>query len=86
MGTMGAAAWAMTDFDRTTATGYERTTRFEGYKAMESLSKVGERVNAELNLIVADRFVIQIKGRGVDMDAVKAAAKSLDFGRLARIG
>ncbi len=84
MGTMGAAAWAMSEFDRTTATGYERTTRFEGYKAMESLSRTGGRVDAELSLVVADRFVIQIKGRGVDMDAVKAAARSLALDQLAR--
>jgi hypothetical protein len=86
MGALGAAAWAMSEFDRTTATGYERTTRFEGYKAMESLSSAGGRVHAELSLIIADRFVIQIKGTGIDMDAVKATARALDLGRLARLG
>jgi hypothetical protein len=82
---MGAAAWAMTEFDRTTETGYSRTSRFEGFKAMESLSGEGGRVNTELAIVVAERFIIQIEGRGVDMDVLKDAARDLDLRGLSRI-
>jgi len=84
-GMMGAAAWAMTDFDRTTDTGYERTGRFEGFKVMESLSREGSRVRTQLAIVVGERFIVQLEGRGVDMDVLRDAAKGLDLRGLARM-
>jgi hypothetical protein len=86
LGPLSGAAWALSEYDRTTSTGYERTTRFEGFKAMESQSSEGGRMRAELNIIIDDRFVVQIKGRGVDVDALKAAARTIGLRRLAALG
>ena len=35
MATMAMAAWTMADIDKETATGYEKTTKIEGFKAYE---------------------------------------------------
>lgn len=86
LGAFGGAAWAMSEFDRTTATGYERTTRFEGYKAMESQSTQGSRVRTELSVIVADRFVVQLRGRGIDVDGLKDVARRVGLRKLASLG
>jgi hypothetical protein len=82
-GVMGAAAWAMTDFDRTTSNGYERTSRFEGHKAFESLTRDGGVLRTELSIMVDNRFIVQLEARESDMDALKRVAKSLDLRSLA---
>ncbi len=79
-----AAAWAMIDIDRTTSSGYERTSRFEGYKALEKVARDGGRLRTEFSVIVGDRLVLQLKGREVEIDRLKAAAKALDLRALAR--
>lgn len=81
---MGMAAWSMTDFDRTTSSGFERTTRFEGFKAMESQSKQGSYTSAKLSVLVGERFIVQLEGQNVELDALKGAARSLDLRELAR--
>ncbi len=78
------AAWSMVDFDRTTSTGYERTIRFEGYKAVETMSRDGGRLRTELSVIAGDRVIVQLKGVEVDIDQLKDAAKALDLRALAR--
>jgi hypothetical protein len=83
-GAMGMAAWAMTDFDRTTSSGFERTTRFEGFKAMESQSKQGSYASAKLSVLVGERFIVQLEGQNLELDALKDAAGSLDLRGLAR--
>lgn len=86
MGVMGAAGWAMTEFDRTTRTGYDRTGRFEGFKTLESLSREGGTMRTELNIIVADRFIVKVEGRDVEMDDLKDAARRLGLRSLAAEG
>jgi hypothetical protein len=73
----------MTDFDRTTSNGYERTGRFEGHKAFESLSREGGVLRTELSIVVDNRFIVQLEARDSDMDALKRVAKSLDLRSLA---
>jgi hypothetical protein len=58
---MASAGWAMTTFDRTTATGFERTSTFEGYKSMESQNQQGANVSSELS-ILAGNFLVQLRG------------------------
>lgn len=81
-----AAAWAMIEFDRTTSTGYERTIRFEGFKGREELSKNSGRVRTELSLLLGERIVLSLQGLGIEMDALKDAARAMDLRRLARAG
>ena len=78
---MMGAAWTMTDVDRETATGYEKTVRLgesKGYRTYDSDSRRGE-----FSLVVADRFLVNVTGRGVDDDALEAALRAVDLSALA---
>jgi hypothetical protein len=80
---MAAYAWAASEIDRETSTGYEKTTKFNGYKAHEKYdnsSKYGE-----LSVLVGDRFVVESQGNSVDMNAIKDALGKVDLGKLDRM-
>lgn len=86
MGLMSMAAWAMATYERTTDTGYERTTTFEGYKGMETLNRDGDNLRGELNLIVGNRFLVTLQAYQVEMDAIHDAARGLELDDLADEG
>jgi hypothetical protein len=46
----------------------------------EEISKTGGTNN--FTLVLADRFVVSAKGRGVDIDALKSAVGGLDLAKL----
>ena len=71
---------AATDVDRETTTGYEKTTRYSGHKAMEKYDRSSK--HGEISVMVADRFVVAAEGNGVDMDALKNAVGQVNLGRL----
>ena len=80
LGMMGAA-WTMTDVDRETATGYEKTVRLgesKGYRKYDTDSRRGE-----FSLVVADRFLVEVTGRGVDDGDLEAALRTVDLAALA---
>ena len=79
MGLAGMAAWALMDFNRSNADGYERTTTFEGFRAMESSRQSGGRLHTELSILVGDRFIVQLTGQEVEVEALAAAARALDL-------
>jgi hypothetical protein len=77
---MAAYAWANSEIDRETSTGYEKTTKFNNYRAREQYdnsSKYGE-----LSVMVGNRFVVEAQGNGVDMGAIKDAMGKVDLGKL----
>ncbi|MFC1679896.1 YIP1 family protein, partial [Elusimicrobiota bacterium] len=73
-------AWGLVDMEKETDTSYERTLRYKGGKAHEKYDRVMREGIFET--IVAKRFSVKVKGRGVDMDAIRAAADQVDVGRL----
>jgi hypothetical protein len=77
---MTAYAWAKVDVDRESDTGYEKTTTFNGYKAHEKYDK--QNKSGEISVLVGDRFVVEVDGRGVDMDAIKSNLGKVDLGKL----
>jgi len=77
------AAWSKLDVDRETDDGYERTTTFDGHKAYEKYND--KRKRGEINLIVNSRFIVQVEGRGVEMDELKRAIKKIDLDDLAKL-
>ncbi len=83
MAMMGMAAWAMSEVDKETSTGYEKTTRVDGYKAYEQYDN--KRQNGEVNVLVADRFIVSVKGRKVSMDQIKDTLDDLDLAKLAKM-
>ena len=76
-----AYAWAYTEFDRETDSGYEQTMKFEGHRAFEKFDSADSR--GELHVIVADRFIVEGDSYGVKMDDLKSAVKQVDLGKLA---
>jgi hypothetical protein len=83
MALMGMAAWAMVEVDKETRTGYERSTRVGSYKGFEKYDN--ENKSGELNLIVADRYLLAIRGRQVSMDDMKSTLKDMNLDRLAAL-
>lgn len=77
---MAAYAWAMTDIDRETSTGYEKTTRFNGHKAMEKYDN--QTKYGELSVLVGDRFVVAAEGNAVSMNDLKGALNQVNLGKL----
>ncbi len=78
---MGLAAWRMTDVDRETGTGYERTTDYRGHPAFETYDMEGTP-RAEFQTIVSDRFLVELDGRDLEMDRLKRAMEDLDIAEL----
>lgn len=77
---MAAYAWAATDMDRESDTGYEKTAMFNGYKSHEKWDKASN--SGELSVLVGGRFVAEASGYGVDMNALKDALTKIDLKKL----
>lgn len=83
MAMMGMAAWALAEVDKETASGYEKTTRINGMKAYEKYDNDGK--DGEVNVLVGDRFVVNVKGRNVTMDQIKDTLGDLNLDQLAKL-
>ncbi|WP_221390067.1 hypothetical protein [Dyadobacter sp. NIV53] len=79
--TMSLAAWTMADIDKETETGYEKTTKLEGHKAFEKYDAVNK--SGELNVLVADRYVVNVNGNNVTVDKLKSILGDMDLEKLA---
>ncbi len=75
-----AFGWAVVEIDRETDTGYEKTTTFAGHRAHEQYDKRGR--TGELQVLVADRFVVEVEGHDVTIDVVKDALGKIDLRKL----
>lgn len=74
---MGVAAWATMEIDRESDTGYERTIEIDGHKAYEKWDAHSGK--AELVLLYKDRFIITLKGDGLDEDDMRKALRRIDY-------
>lgn len=70
---MFGQAWLMTDFDRESDQGYERTMKYKGYPGYEKFDTSGNYSRGEMSVIVADRFLIKAESGNLDMDKTKSA-------------
>lgn len=80
---LGLAGWASAEIDRETETGYEKSTVIGGNKAFEKYDNRSK--HGEVNVIVGNRFIVEVKGRDVKIDDLKAAVGKLDLGKLATL-
>jgi hypothetical protein len=81
--TMTLAAWSIAEIDKETTEGYEKTTKVEGYKAFE---KYNNKTKAgELNVLVEERYIVDIEGDKLSMEQLKEVLKSLDLTKLASL-
>lgn len=83
MALMGMAAWSMASIDKETETGYEKTTEYKGHKAFEKYNTNGK--DGEISVLVANRYIVQVQGRNVDMDKIKDVLEAIDLDKLADI-
>ena len=77
---MAAYAWAATEVDRESDTGYEKTSSFNGYKSHEKWDKSSK--SGEISVLVGNRFVAEVDGNGVEMDALKDALNKVNLKKL----
>lgn len=82
-GLAGLAAWGWTvaEVDKETETGYERTTKYQGHKAFEKYDN--QYQNGNIDVLVAERFMVSVSGNNVPMDVIKSALENVDLGKLA---
>jgi hypothetical protein len=77
---MAAFGWAMAEIDRETESGYEKTSTYGGFKAFEKYNKNNQ--DGEIQVLVGNRFSVEVKGHEVTMDQVKAALGKIDLAKL----
>ncbi len=78
---LGMSAWAMGSYSRETDTGYEKTTTVNGCKGMEKYDTKNKE--GSLQILVADRFIVDVQGYGVTMDTLKQVVDKIDLKKLA---
>jgi hypothetical protein len=77
---MAAFGWATAEIDRETDSGYEKTSSYGGYKAFEKYNKSDQ--NGEIQVLIGNRFGVEVKGYGVAMDQLNAALSKIDLAKL----
>lgn len=77
---MAAYAWGATEIDRESDTGYEKTSTFNGFKSHEKYDKGSK--SGEISVLVGGRFVAEVSGNDVDMNALKDALTKVDLKKL----
>ena len=82
LGMMGLG-WTMADVDRESGSTYERTITFGGERGYRKYDT--ERRSGELSLLVADRFVVQVQGSGVEDDDLETALRAVDLSGLSAL-
>jgi len=80
---MSLASWTTIEVDRETETGYERTTTIDGYKAFEEYDR--ERKEGKVSILAGGRYIVNIEGKGIEEDAMRAALDELDLGAIMSI-
>lgn len=78
-----AFAWVSIDIDKQGDRGYERTSMIGGRKAYERYSK--DERKGELDVLAAGRFIVSVKGTGMDMKFFKDVVAKIDIDRLEKL-
>ena len=80
-GLMGLASWANVQGEKEDQNGSEKTSKIDGRMVHEKISKQSGGTNS-YSLVLADRFMVNASGRGVDIATIKSAVASLDLKKL----
>lgn len=78
---LASQAWFSTEIDRETDFGYEKTTTVSGHKAFEEYNTNDK--SGKISILVSDRFIVEMNGTNIEMNALKSAAGSIDLNKLA---
>ncbi len=86
---MGFAAWLQTEVDRESDRGFERTRKFRSggkeYPSFEKFEGSGDEGHCEIQVWVAERFIVSVQGRNVEMDQCEDARDEISFRQLDRM-
>ena len=77
---LASAGWAMVEIDRESDSGYEKTSTVDGRKMHEKWNKTDKR--GEVDMIVGGRFILEIRGDGIEMKDLKQAIAAIDLKKL----
>lgn len=80
---MAQFAWASQEMERESEDGFERTTRIDGLMAKEEFRYRNN--SGSIDLIVDDRFMVEVRGRGMEMDQLRSFVKALGLKKLAEL-
>ncbi len=80
---MGMASWAMTQYSRETDNGYEKTTTYNGNKAVEEYDHVNHQ--GKLRVFVAGRFIVEVTGSQASMETIMRTTDKIDIKKLAAL-
>ena len=75
-----AAVWMNVEMDRETDSGYEKTGAAGGRRFHEKYDKSAK--SGEYTMIVGKRYMVEVRGSGVDMATLKKAMESIDLAKL----
>ena len=81
MAAMATVGWSLAEIDKETETGYEKTSTYQGYKSHEEYDRSSK--DGEVTVLVAERFVVEVRGNNLPMEGIMAALGSIDLGKLA---
>jgi hypothetical protein len=79
---LGGYSWLMMEMDKESDQGFERTIAYKGHPAYEKFTRTSASSQGTMQAVVGKRFVIEIEGRGVEMDALRAAMDRIDLDKL----
>jgi hypothetical protein len=82
-GALAHAAWASIDVDNESDDEYEKTTKIDGYKAMEKYNKKNK--SGSIQIIVDGRISVEIEGNNVKMEQIKGALEAVSLKKLAAL-
>ena len=86
---MGYTAWLQTEIDRESDRGFERTRKFRSggkeYPSFEKFEGSGDKGHCEIQVWVAERFIVSVEGRNVEMDQCEEARDEISFRQLDRM-
>lgn len=86
MGPLAAMAdfgWTSADIDSEGDDGYERTTQYEGRQGVEKYRTIDR--TGSVKVMVAGRFMVEVKGDNIDPAQLRAAAEAIDLDALERL-
>lgn len=77
---MAQYAWANSEMERESDSGYERTTKIDGFPAKEEYDNQGKYGSVEV--MVDGRFIVEVRGSQVGMDKITGLLKTIDLKKL----
>lgn len=84
LGAMAMMGMASAEVDKETRTGFERTTTYQDFKALESYDKTDN--SGQIEIYVGSRFSVKINGSSLAaFDELAAAAKAIDLKALSEL-